>query len=171
MRLICAAFAAATVLACAGPVPANAATPHQIAPGVFADPNTPAGKEYALQLQQARGAGSPPPSATSHTNSPALFGAGIPAQSAKPRTAAKRASKSTRSAPRRASRPATAPTTLNPASSAVSPPARVSATGGGGSGGTLALVGGAAVILAVGGLGGVLLRRRRLEPTSDRGIR
>src|ERR1700694_600364 len=41
-------------------------------PGVHADPGSPAAKEYALPLNQARQTGS-----ESHSSSPTLFGAGI----------------------------------------------------------------------------------------------
>jgi hypothetical protein len=165
MRPICAVLAAAAALAGAGP--ATAAQPRQIAPGVYADPSTPAGKEYALQLQQARGTGSPPPSATSHSSSPALFGAGIaPAKSAaQARPVAKPA---THKQAATSTRPQPSTTTTTPTGARVAAPATAGSSSGGG---TLALVGGAAAILALGGLGGVLMRRRRLEPTSDRGIR
>jgi hypothetical protein len=170
MRLICAVLAAATVLAGAGAATAVSAPPHQIAPGVFADPSTPAGKEYALQLQQARGTGSPPPTAKSHASSPSLFGAGIaPAKStAKSQPPAKPTTR--RDAGASTSHRSSATTATKPTATSdrvAAPPAAGSSSGGG----TLALVGGAAAILALGGLGGVLMRRRRLEPTSDRGIR
>lgn len=176
MRAITAVLAAGVLLGGSGADAAAAAQPRQIAPGVFADPSTPAGKEYALQLQQARSTGSSSRSTPARSGS-SLFGAGIAAKPATQRAAPAATAPPKRAAVRSPTRAAKArpPTTeqrapaVAPAAAAVVAPA--GGDGGGGGGGTLALVGGAAAILAVGGLGGVLLRRRRpLGPDAERRI-
>jgi hypothetical protein len=164
MRTISAVLAAAAMLM-GGIVPSAVdAKPRQTAPGVYVDPSTPTGKEYALQLQQARGTGSSRPSAQSGNDPSARFGSGI---SSTPRTSS--APGAVGSPGRRPNRPASDPGAVT---GRVVPAASGSASAvsrSSGSGGTLALIGGAAAILILGGLGGVLLRRRKLWPaTSDR---
>lgn len=122
-------------------------------PGVHVDPGSPAGKEYALPLSQARGLGATPSSSESaHEGS--LFGAGIkppggssPKGGATPRTGASGATGS-------ASAPAEATESLARA-------ADVRSSEGSGDGSILALVGGGIVILVLGAFGGTVLRRAR----------
>jgi hypothetical protein len=168
MRAISAALAAAVVLIGIGAVAAGAAQPHQISSGVYADPNTPAGKEYALQLQQARSTGAAP-SSTGSSGATPLFGAGIARTTPAPQKAARQPATARRKKSSRAKHSTRRPAAAVPRSSGGDGPAAPPPTGsGGGGGGTLALVGGAAAVLALGGLGGVILRRRRsFEPSSD----
>jgi hypothetical protein len=164
MRTLTAALVAASIILAAGSASALGAQPRQVAPGVFADPSTPAGKQYALQLQQARGTGASP-SSTGQSGAQ-RFGSGIassrpsPAQPAgRPATPATPASK-----PVHRSLGGTTPT-----ADATQAGLAARSGGGGGGGGTLALVGGAAVILAISGLAALLLRHRRpLAPTVER---
>jgi hypothetical protein len=138
-------------------------------PGVHADPGSPAAKEYALPLTQARRTGAAP---SSHENPPeaSLFGAGIKppgsgGSGGSPRSGpGPRASTPGRvSGTSRASgTPRGEPATLPPAvlRAARSPGA------GGGDGSLLALLGGGVVILVLGGFGGTVLRHNR-RPTSS----
>ncbi|HEY5199189.1 MAG TPA: hypothetical protein VIJ51_19380 [Solirubrobacteraceae bacterium] len=158
MRAISAALAAAVVLIGMALGSAQAAQPREVAPGVYVDPNSPAAKEYALPIQQARSTGATPSAGSSSGKAP-LFGAGIARTTTTPTTRPKPRPRSSRSAKQ------SAPVSK---SAKTPPPSAPAAAGSSGGGGTLALVGGAVVILAVGGLGGVILRRRRsLEPNPD----
>jgi hypothetical protein len=68
---VIAGLTAGVALACAlAAIPASQAQAQALPPGVFVDPNSPAGKEYALYTGQARGSGGGRPSQQ-------LFGAGI----------------------------------------------------------------------------------------------
>jgi hypothetical protein len=156
MRTFATLLAAGLALLGTGAPMVAAATPRQLAPGVFAAPNTPAGKEYALRLQQARSTGSQP--RTTHQGAPSLFGAGIATASPSPAAKPARPKPPGASSRRSPATPALS-TKSSPGPAAVgSIPA---ASGSGGGGGTLALVGGAAAILVLAGLGAVLFRRRR----------
>lgn len=161
MRTLTAALVAASIILAAGSASAFGAQPRQVAPGVFADPSTPAGKQYALQLQQARGTGASP-SSTGQSGGQ-RFGSGIGSARPSPAPPAGRPA-TPASAPAHRSLGGTTPT-----ADATQAGLAARSGGGGGGGGTLALVGGAAVILAISGLGAVLLRHRRpLAPTVER---
>ncbi len=154
------------LLALGGPPGASAAQPAQISPGVFADPNSPAGKEYALQLQSARNTGSSTPNTSSR--SPTLFGSGIKSVTPPPaptpaRPVRPRARRPVRLAPHSAvgRKPA-----LPGARSAVPATAGSASTATESGAGTLALAGGAVMILAAGLVGGILLRRSRPGETT-----
>lgn len=78
------AAALAAVLACPGSAPAQT-------PGVHVDPGSPAQKEYAIPLDQARGNAATPggkTAASANRGAPALFGVGITPASRRGRTAA-----------------------------------------------------------------------------------
>jgi hypothetical protein len=138
--------------------------------GVHVDPGSPAAKEYALPLTQARGTGSTSSPQTNPEGT--LFGAGIgppgsggPPHAGNPsghgqRTpgAAGSSSGAGSSAPRGGS--GSGP----PVTQAVLRAARDQ--GAGGSGSTLALLGGAVAVLVLGGFGGTVLRHSR-RPTSS----
>jgi hypothetical protein len=161
MRTLTAALAAASIILAAGSASALGAQPRQVAPGVFADPSTPAGKQYALQLQQARGTGASP-SSTGQSGAQ-RFGSGIASSRPSPAQPAGRPA-TPASKPAHRSLGGTTPT-----ADATQAGLAARSGGGGGGGGTLALVGGAAVILAISGLGALLLRHRRpLAPSVDR---
>jgi hypothetical protein len=123
-------------------------------PGVHIDPGSPAAKEYALPLNQARQTGSSP---TTGSSAAAPFGAGIhppgasggsshrgSAGSGVPSRSASRANAVSRT---RATIPGVV---LRSASGRAS---------SGGEGSILALVGGGVAILVLGGFGGIVMRR------------
>jgi hypothetical protein len=120
--------------------------------GVHVDPNTPAGKEYAIPLDSARreAAGkdngtavAPRNTAPSTGNETPLFGAGITPN--RPRRSAPRAGAGASARAKRRHSTAAG--------------ARVSAAGSGGSNGTAATVGVALAVLALGGAFGYAFRR------------
>jgi hypothetical protein len=154
--------AALAVLALGGFAPSVQAA-SGLEPGVHVDPGSPAAKEYALPLNQARQTGSEP---SSQTNSEgALFGAGIKPPGAGGSTGANG---------RRDAHPATGgvTSTRRPPTGSGSQPALASAVlraerssgASGGEGSLLALLGGGVAILVLGGFGGTVLRHSR-RPT------
>jgi hypothetical protein len=130
-------------------------------PGVHVDPGSPAAKEYALPLNQARqtGAGA----SSSSTSSGPLFGAGIKppgaggsSHSGSGSGTAKATGRGGAAGPNganTAARLSALPSALLRASSSQA------SSGGGGS--ILALLGGGVAILVLGGLGGMILKRSR----------
>jgi hypothetical protein len=146
---------------------ASAQAASGVEPGVHVDPGSPAAKEYALPLSQARGTGSPPSSAPStQTGSEGtLFGAGIkpPGSGGPPRGSGSGAGG------RRPGTSVAAPaqgggsTSQPPLPQAVLRAARGQGSSGV-DGSTLALLGGAVAILVLGGFGGTVLRHSR-RPT------
>jgi hypothetical protein len=162
-RLLASAVIAAS---CTAPIAQSAAA---LEPGVHVDPGSPAAKEYALPVSQARqaseGGGS---SEGTHEH---LFGAGIePPSSGSGRGAAR---SGTGGAHRRA-RHAAGASTPGGTSSATStqPPALVrrvaeGQSSPGGSSSSLVLLGGGVVVIVLGAFAGVVLRRsRRPTPTT-----
>jgi len=155
--LIVAASLAAGGLSTAGPAAA-------LEPGVHIDPGSPAAKEYALPVTQARrtGADAAPAggAAAAGESQEALFGAGInprgPGGSSK--TSTPRAGSGSPTASRSAATSATAALPV-----AVQRAADPSADPGGSS--LLVLLAGAVAVLALGWFGGIVLRRSR-RPTS-----
>lgn len=149
------ALAAFAVSCLAAPVPAA----FGLEPGVHVDPGSPAAKQYALPLNQARQTGAGP---TGHEGSSANvpFGAGIKPPGA---GGSSHPGSGTGQAMGRggtlgphganaAGRPSTLPSAVLRASS--------SQTGSaGGDGSILALLGGGVAILILGGFGGALMRR------------
>ena len=136
--------------------------------GVHIDPGSPAAKQYAIPLSQARQIDSG--SSSSASSSATAFGAGInpPAPVSSSRSAS--ASRDGRAHRRRSSRVRArkhgkhAATALTPEAkppAAVLQAANTQASSGGGDGSTLALLGGGVLILVLGGLGGTVLRRTR----------
>jgi hypothetical protein len=128
-------------------VPAGAAG---LEPGVHVDPGSPAAKEYALPLNQARGTGGG--SSPSQNPEASLFGAGI-----KPPSSGAGGGTSRQAYPRAPESSAPAVVGVD-ALRALRQPAK---DGSGGDGSTLALVAGAVAIVVLGGFGGTVLRHRR----------
>jgi hypothetical protein len=133
-------------------------------PGVHVDPGSPAAKEYALPLNQARRTGAPSQSSSEGT----LFGAGIKPPASGGSAGGSGARRDTPSSPGGG---VSAPNT--PAGSAQQPPlaqailraARAQGSGSG-DGSTFALVGGGVAILVLGGFGGTVLRHSRRGTSS-----
>lgn len=121
-------------------------------PGVHADPGSPATKEYALPLNQARQTGGGTPTTS---GSAALFGVGIkPPGSGGPGHAGPAVGHTSSSAGRGA--PSSGPGAPVPA--IVLRTARSQASSNG-NGSLLTLLGGGVAILVLGGFGGTLMRR------------
>jgi hypothetical protein len=129
-------------------------------PGVHRDPGSPAAKEYALPIEQARQTGSP-----NHTSSgsAALFGAGIKPPgsggSAHRGSSSRQihaGARTSASGSRRAG--ARSPETALPAAVLSSASGKASS---GGDDSNLVLLAGGVAILVLGGFGGVVMRRGR----------
>ena len=125
-------------------------------PGVHIDPGSPAAKEYALPLNQARQTGASSPAGSSAAAA-APFGAGIHPPGGSGGGPSHRGSAGSDVSPANASR-------ANASEARVIIPAVVlrSASGRaspGGDGSILALLGGGVAILVLGGFGGMVLRR------------
>jgi hypothetical protein len=138
---------------------AVAQTTAGLEPGVHADPGSPAAKEYALPLNQARQTGG-----ESHSSSPTLFGAGIKP----PPSGGTHGPDSGSHASGAAAKSSTLGVSGSSAASASVPPALLRAArtqdSSGGNGSLLALLGGGVAILVLGGFGGTVLRHNR-HPT------
>jgi hypothetical protein len=164
MRVTLAALAAGCM---AGQATASAA----VEPGVHIDPGSPATKEYALPLEQARKNAAPGSSAQATP-----FGAGIkpPGGSSgggSPRGSSRGGGSSPSGAPGAAGEPGAA--TLRSGAGPASPlgPAFTSAALRAASpsddGSTLALLGGGVAVLILGGFGGTVLRHSRRPSASQ----
>ena len=142
-------------------------------PGVHADPGSPAAKEYALPLTQARQTGSP--------HGGGLFGAGIGRKPSGPggspggpaSTAHRahgrfdgRGSSTASGGSRLAGRPSASEAADGSLPAAVQSAAHARASSGAGS--LLALLGGGVAVLALGALGGTVLRGRRTLGSAER---
>jgi hypothetical protein len=147
------AIVVAVVAICCFSTPAAAVG---LEPGVHIDPGSPAAKEYALPLNQARQTGS-----GSRKGPAAPFGIGIhsggkPASRSAARGVHVQRARG-RATPVNARRPSGSP------KAPIAPAAVLRASGehgsSGGTGSTLALLGGAVAVLVLGGFGGVVLRR------------
>jgi hypothetical protein len=172
---------AACTLCC---VLASAQAASALEPGVHVDPGSPAAKEYALPLDQARQTGT---ESSSQPNSEGgLFGAGIkpPGSGGSSRGGGTRGGSGGTGS--RTGSSATGPRAANGTGHAAPPAQGASATSpsqaqlaqaalraareqgsGGGNGSILALVGGGVAILVLGGFGGTVLRHsRRPRPTA-----
>jgi hypothetical protein len=149
---------------------------YALEPGVHVDPGSPAAKEYALPLNQARqtGSTSSPPQSSEGTSSSqqssesTLFGAGIKPPGSNGGHGAGKGGAPTRPTPQGAasspgsvggsrSSPPITQTVLRAAREQGSPSSE---------GSTLALIGGAVAILVLGVFGGTVLRHSR-RPTSS----
>ena len=132
-----------------GPGPASAAH----APGVHIDPGSPAGREYAIPLGQARSTGAP--ARATRADSAQLFGVGIspskPGPTPDPAPAA---------AIRSAHRTAPPPAAVKPEAVAITPVRKLLDGGGGQSSGAWWMLAAGALVLVLGGLGGAVLARR-----------
>jgi hypothetical protein len=153
-----------------------AAVSSALEPGVHADPRSPAAKEYALPLTQARRTGS--------SRGDALFGAGIRRKPTMPagspngssgglgstaRQARRRMDgrgSSTSGVSRLAGRPSASEAANGSLPAAVESAAHARASGSAGS--LLALLGGGVAVLALGALGGTVLRGRRTLDSAER---
>jgi hypothetical protein len=122
-------------------------------PGVHPDPGSPAAKEYALPLNQARGAGGGGGHTTS--SSAALFGAGIKPPGA---GGSGRARSSAVNTPHGARHGVSSSDPKAPVPAIVLRAAR-SEPSSSGNGSLLTLLGGGVIILVLGGFGGTLMRR------------
>jgi hypothetical protein len=144
-------------------VSAHAAT--GLEPGVHVDPGSPAAKEYALPLNQARQTGANT-SGKASTGSAALFGAGIKPPGSGGSGRARSAASNTPHGVRRDASGAGSsdPGTHVPAIVLRAASSRAS-SGGGGS--LLALLGGGVAILVLGAFGGTLMRRSHRSSVSD----
>jgi hypothetical protein len=139
-------------------------------PGVHIDPGSPAAKEYALPLNQARETGAASSSQPSSEGS--LFGAGIkpPSSGGPPRTGkgpAPAGGGTQAPAPAGASAPGTASSSGSEAAlvqAALRAARAQQATDGGGS--LLALIGGGVAVLVLGAFGGTVLRHSRRPASS-----
>ena len=177
-------------LALAAPGVALGQSGQQLPPGVHADPHSPAAKEYAIPLQQARQGGtgtvshssksrhtrqSSSGSSTAGSASGSLFGAGIArsgggsssAASTPPRRPA-HSIRHTRPHHVHSAKTATAVAPQTPPATTATTAASVSKASPSGSDSTLALIGGGVAIVILGALGGVLMRRSkspRAEPS------
>jgi hypothetical protein len=138
-------------------VSAQAAT--GLEPGVHADPGSPAAKQYALPLNQARGTGG----VTGHTtsSSAALFGAGIKPPGSGGSGRAKSTAGNTPSSAGRGA-PSSDPEAAVPA--VVLRAARTQASNGNGS--TLTLLGGGVAIIVLGAFGGTIMKRTNRSSVS-----
>ena len=157
-------------------VPAQAA--NALEPGVHVDPGSPAAKEYALPLNQARQTGASP-SQSGTTSESTLFGAGIkPPNSGGPPHAGRRGGhvpgaggSQTGAAGGASGGGATGSGATSGASSGSEPALSAAALraaraqGPTGDGSLLALLGGGVVVLVLGGFGGTVLRHNRRPST------
>jgi hypothetical protein len=154
MGFSAAAAFAAIAMSCLA-VSAQAATAEGLEPGVHADPGSPAAKEYALPINQARQTGTAPSHAG--TGSAALFGAGIkPPGSGGSGQARSNAKDATHGVRHAASRVAT-PHPQAPLPAAVLRAERSPASSSDSS--MLALLGGGVAILVLGAFGGTIMKR------------
>lgn len=153
------AIVLAVVTICSFAVPARAIT--GLEPGVHVDPGSPAAKEYALPLNQARQTGSAPTVGPAAATS---FGAGI-----HPGGGSSKGPSASRPSAQGAIRNATTPVSASGASgervTTIVPAAVLHASGeqgsSGGDGSILALLAGGIAVLVLGGFGGVVMRRSR----------
>lgn len=144
---------AVLVISCSA-ASAQAAT--GLEPGVHIDPGSPAAKEYALPLNQARQTGSSPTTGSSAAVA-APFGAGIHPPGGSGGGSSHRGSAGSGVAPPNASRANASRTrAILPAVVLRSASGRASS---GGDASILALLGGGVAILVLGGFGGMVLRR------------
>jgi hypothetical protein len=143
-------FAVLAALGLGGSAPAAA-----LEPGVQIDPGSPAAKEYALPLNQARRTGSREASSSQGESSKTLFGAGIKPPSG---------GSSTPLHSHRARAHPSAAAAVLPAAVRAS---RSASSSSGGDSSTLVLIGGGVLVLVLGGFGGTVLRHsRRPTPTA-----
>jgi hypothetical protein len=137
--------------------------------GVHIDPGSPAAKEYAIPLSQARQIGGG--SSSSGSSTATAFGAGIkpPASGSSSRSGlGSRYVKAHHRSSRVGARKHTA-TVSSPAATVPAAVLEASSTqaSSGGNGSILALLGGGVLILVLGGLGGTVLRRARRSVASE----
>lgn len=170
---------AACTLCCAL---ASAQAASALEPGVHVDPGSPAAKEYALPLDQARQTGSE--SSSQPSSEGGLFGAGIkpPGSGGSSRggggpggtggggTGGSATGGHGANGTGHAATPAQGATATSPSQAQLAQAALRAAReqgSGGGNGSILALVGGGVAILVLGGFGGTVLRHsRRPRPTA-----
>jgi hypothetical protein len=153
-----------TVAALAAGTSAQRAAPAlALEPGVHIDPGSPAAKEYALPVNQARGAGGG--GEGSGGSSEKLFGAGIkpPSSGSSGGRHGGRGGRGTTGVSRSAQQPVAATPAQPTAPRAVQQAAARSTSGGSAS--ALVLFGGGVAILVLGAFTGIVLRHNR-RPTS-----
>jgi hypothetical protein len=143
-------------------------------PGVHVDPGSPAAKQYALPLNQAREIGRGGAGSAAGT-SPSLFGAGIgSARSHRTSVVAEGAGSNARGGARSGSREKPHRSSREGSPSGQASPASldashldIAAQAGSGDGSLLALLGGGVAVLLLGGVGGVATRRARRSSSSQ----
>jgi hypothetical protein len=149
-------LAALTVALALGCVSASAQAATGLEPGVHVDPGSPAAKQYALPLSQARQTGG---GASTNSGSAVLFGAGIKPPGSGGSGPARSSAGGTQHGAHRGAAGASS------SDLSTSVPAIVRASNSrassGGDGSLLALLGGGVAILVLGGFGGTLMRRSR----------
>jgi hypothetical protein len=160
---------AAVALALACPI-ASAQAATGLEPGVHIDPGSPAAKEYALPLNQARQTGAPSPSSQPGGEG-TLFGAGIKppgsggpgATGTGPRGGHSPAARGGQAGGTTggAGAPAGGATGTSDATLSVAALRAAREQGPTGDGSLLALLGGGVVVLVLGGFGGTVLRHNR----------
>ena len=153
--VLCIRGACAALVLCLSAAGAPAAL--ALEPGVHVDPESPAAKEYALPLNQARETGA----AGSEGTGTALFGAGIkpPRSGGGAGVGRVRGGAPSGSSER--------PGASAPASAVPLPSTSAGGSGApGGDSSTLALIGGAVAVIVLGALGGTVLRHRRPPPVA-----
>jgi hypothetical protein len=161
MRTVGAWFYAALAVLAMTSLAASAQAATALEPGVHVDPGSPAAKEYALPLNQARQTGSETGSKANSEST--LFGAGIKPPSSPgspPRAGAAPGQSPSRSGGASSSSQADSQARL--ADAALRAAREQQSTGGDGS--LLALIGGGVAILVLAGFGGTVLRHSR-RPT------
>jgi hypothetical protein len=151
------ALAAFAVSCLAVPVPALG-----LEPGVHADPGSPAAKEYALPINQARQTGAAPGQAS--TGSAALFGTGIKPPGSGRSGGARSSVGNNPHGARRGASGAVSSDVGTPVPAIVLRAASSRASGGDGS--LLTLLGGAVVVLILGAFGGTIMRRNHRSSVS-----
>ena len=143
-------------------------------PGVHVDPGSPAAKQYALPLNQAREIGRSGAGQAAGT-SPSLFGAGIGSAGSHRAAvtaegagshAREGAGSGVREERHRRSRESSPFSRGTPAASIDASRLGIAAQAGSGDGSLLALLGGGVAVLLLGGAGGVAIRRARRSQSS-----
>jgi hypothetical protein len=152
------ALAAFAVSCLAVPVPALG-----LEPGVHADPGSPAAKEYALPLNQARRTGGPPTN-NEGSSTGAPFGAGIKPPGSGRSGGARSSVGNNPHGARRGASGAVSSDVGTPVPAIVLRAASSRASGGDGS--LLTLLGGAVVVLILGAFGGTIMRRNHRSSVS-----
>lgn len=156
MRAKCVSAAGTCAILALGCLTVSAQAATGLEPGVHLDPGSPAAKEYALPLNQARQTGGG--SRHASTGSAALFGAGIKPPGSGGSGQGRSSAGNTPSGARHGTSGASSSEVGTPVPAIVLRAAR-SQTAANGNGSTLTLLGGGVAILILGAFGGTVMRR------------